>query len=292
MKLPFLKYLQALVACRWSNELILEKLAKLPIPLTQNFPEEGINQIRRKFALDDPDYFNAPFKSDYPDMDFLKKYKITELTYYLLKMDIGYSLKYITGSFDLAQDPDMFQKMTSLALANVTKEDIELLIHSKYNIHFNELEINAFLKYFFNTTGWSLGDKKKYLSYITDPDLEEFYEMAIEGDKSYLMWKLGIAPQVSIEQMLHDITSDAYYMFKEKTKTSSSESQQWAGLLLRSIERAEKLQTDKEKASDFFKDLETLIGKAKENSDIIEEMRETEEAPLVHIEDLNKGIKE
>lgn len=286
MKLPFIKYLEALVACRWDNETITEKLSELPIPLAKNFPESGIAMVRKVMAELDPEYFNHPFKSDYPNQEMLKSKGIFEVTNFLLKLDAGYNIDYIKGTFDLVNDPDMFQKMTSLAMANVTDEDIELLVRGKYNIHFNELEIKTFLHLFFNTTGWTLGDKKAYIEHIKDPELADYYEMAAEGDKAYLMWKLGIAPQISIEQMLHDLTSDAYYMFKEKSKYSPSEAQAWAGLVLRSVERAEKLNTDKERSSDFFKELNTLLDETGHSMEIKKKENTSEDLP--HISEMNK----
>lgn len=286
MKLPFVKYLEALVACRWDNETISEKLKELPIPLAKNFPEPGINMVRETLKSLDPEYFTFPFKKDYPDHEMLNSKGIYDVVHFLLKLDAGYNIDYLKGTFDLVNDPDMFTKMTALAMANVTKEDIELLIQGKYNIHFNELEIKTFLDLFFNTKGWTLGDKKEYITYIKDPDLISFYEMAIEGDKSYLMWKLGIAPQVSMEQMLHDLTSDAYYMFKEKSKYTPSEAQAWAGLVLRSMERAEKLSTDKERASDFFKEFNSLLADTGHSLEIKKVQRE--EDTIQHITELNK----
>ncbi|MCA9381728.1 hypothetical protein KC678_05660, partial [Candidatus Dojkabacteria bacterium] len=94
-------------------------------------------------------------------------------------------------------------------------------------------------------------------------------------------------PQKSFEVMLQDLGSDAYYFFKEKSRLSASEAQAWAGIFLRTVERAEKLQTDKDKASDFFKDLDDLLAKSKEEASKITQTQD-EEAPLPHITALNK----
>jgi len=288
MKLPFIKYLEALVFTRASNEEIVHKLQEMPIPLAKNFPSAAIIEVRRKLSSKDPDYLKKPFTADYPNIDLLHELKLYDLVYYLLKLDAGYSLSFVRGAFELLYDLDMFQKMSSLAFANVTEQDIELIVQGKYNIHYDELQIKTFFDLFFDVKDWTLGEKKEYLKHVKDPDLRDFYEMALDGDKSYLMWKLGIAPEKSFEAMLSDVTSDTYYFFKEKAKYSPSEAQSWASLFLRTIERAEKLQSDKDKSADFFTDLNSLIEEAKERSDeISSNIQQTEEAPLPHINTLN-----
>lgn len=291
MKLPFVKYLEALVMCRYNNEKIQEELSKMPIPLAKNFPEQGIDLVREKLQTKDPDYLQPPFKNDYPNPDILKEVGVLDLVNLLLKIDGGYPLKHVSGAFDLLYDTEMFAKMSALAFTNVTEQDIELIIHGKYNIHYDESQIKAFLTYFFNVQDWTIGDKKAYLKRIKDPELYEIYDMALDGDKNYLMWKLGIAPQKSFEVMLQDLGSDAYYFFKEKSKYSPSEAQSWAGVFLRTVERAEKLQTDKDKSSDFFKDLGDLIERANKGSVVVGQALDIEEKgkPLPHLDTLNGG---
>lgn len=288
MKLPFIKYLESLVMCRYNNEKIKEELGKLPIPLAKEFPEDAINVVRQHLMTTDVDYFTKPDVTNYPDMDNLKALEVFDMVHYILKLDPGYHLKHISGAIDLVNDQDMFNKISSLALSNISDEEIELIVHGKYNIHYDETQIKAFLFYFFNVSGWILKDKKEYIALIKDDDLLTFYEMAIEGDKSYLMWKLGIAPQKTFEVMLQDMGSDAYYFFKEKSKRFPSEAQTWAGIFLRAIERAEKLQLDKDKSGDFFKDLGDLLSRANKGEIKIKESIDT--PPLLpHIEALNKG---
>jgi hypothetical protein len=292
MKLPFVKYLEALVMCRYDNEKIQEELHQMPIPLAKDFPEGAINNVREVLQEKDPEYLKPPFKSDYPDMDLIGTMGISDLVHYLLKIDAGIPLKHISGAFELLYDADMFEKISALALANVTEQDIELIVHGKYNIHYDESQIKAFLFYFFNVNEWTISDKKDYLKRIKDEDLAEYYKLALDGDKNYLMWKLDIAPQKSFEVMLQDLGSDAYYFFKEKAKYSPSEAQVWAGVFLRTVERAEKLQSDKSKDNDFFKDIGDLIARANKGEVVVDSVSSSsKEAPLPHIDTLNEVDK-
>ena len=290
MKLPFVKYLEALVMCRYDNEKIQEELSKMPIPLAKNFPESGIAMVRQKLQEKDPEYLQVPFQNDYPNPDLLQNMEVYDLVYFLLKLDAGYPLQHVSGAFELLYDPEMFAKMSALAFANVNEQDIELIVHGKYNIHYDESQIKAFLHYFFSVQDWTITDKKDYLKRIKDQELYSIYEMALDGDKNYLMWKLGIAPQKSFEVMLQDLGSDAYYFFKEKARYSPGEAQAWAGVFLRTVERAEKLQTDKDKSSDFFKDIGDLIERANKGAVVVGQVLKTDdnEAPLPHIDTLNK----
>lgn len=291
MKLPFTKYLEALVMCRYDNEKIQKELNKMPIPLALNFPEQAIDMVRNKLQELNPEYLNPPFQDDYPNMDILKELDIFDITHFLLKIDAGYPLKHVSGAFELLYDPEMFAKMSSLAFANVSEQDIELIVHGKYNIHYDEIQIKEFFHTFFSVQDWTISEKKQYLKRIKDEDLLSFYEMALDGDKNYLMWKLGIAPQKSFETMLQDLGSDAYYFFKEKSKHAPSEAQVWAGVFLRTVERAEKLQTDKDKSSDFFKDIGDLIERANKGAVVVSQALSDGDkvAPLPHIDTLNQN---
>ena len=46
----------------------------------------------------------------------------------------GGDVEGVSGSFKLLNDRLMYRLMTSLALANVNSEDIELIINGKYDI--------------------------------------------------------------------------------------------------------------------------------------------------------------
>jgi hypothetical protein len=191
--------------------------------------------------------------------------------------------------------------MSSLALASVTEEDIELIVNAKYNIHYGPEDIKEFLHYFFNVDDWTISEKRDYVKLVTDNRLKRYYDLALEGDKDYLIWKLGISPEKSFDAMLREMGSDCYYNFKEKMKAIPEEAQKWGALALRIVDRLEKLNDSKEEKKSILEEIEfSLKGKLLKNtSDEIknglgipliseaEAPKQIEEKPL-HLDDLLK----
>ncbi len=144
---------------------------------------------------------------------------------YLYNKEVSAGTLGIEGAFSLLNDPLMYRLITSLALAGITEEDIELIVNGKYNIHYTSEDIKEFLHYFFKVDGWSLNQKKDYVSGIKDQSLSRFYKLALKGDKDYLVWKLGAAPDKSFDHMLRDMMLDSYYNFKERSKVDPDTAQ-------------------------------------------------------------------
>jgi len=138
---------------------------------------------------------------------------------YLYKISVPDGVEGIEGAFDILNDPLMYRLITSMALAKITDEDIELIVNGKYNIQYGSDDIEQFLYYFFDIASWSLARKKEYVNQISSPDLKKFYKLALKGNKDYLVWKLGAAPDKSFDQMLRDMMTDSYYNFKERAKS-------------------------------------------------------------------------
>ncbi|MAH42804.1 hypothetical protein CL614_03705 [archaeon] len=124
----------------------------------------------------------------------------------------------IEGALKILNDPLMKRLVTSLAVASITTEDIELIVNGKYNIEYSHENIKLFLKYFFDVEQYSFLEKKKLVEKVADPDTKRFFTIALKGDKDYLLWKLGAAPDKSFDAMLRDMMSDSYYNFKERSR--------------------------------------------------------------------------
>jgi hypothetical protein len=93
----------------------------------------------------------------------------------------------IEGCLNILQDPLMKRLISSLAISNITAEDIELVVNGKYNVEYSHSNIEMFLKYFFDVSDYSFADKKRLIAGVEDPDLKKFYKIAIKGDKDYLL---------------------------------------------------------------------------------------------------------
>lgn len=143
---------------------------------------------------------------------------------YMFNHQVG-DVEGVSGSFKLLNDRLMYRLMTSLALANVNSEDIELIINGKYDIEYTSEEVDNFLFYFFNVEEWTYKEKVDYVNSVSDKNLAHFYKVALQGDKAYLMWKLGVAPDKSFDNMLRDMFVDSYYNFKEYSSRNPDSAQ-------------------------------------------------------------------
>jgi hypothetical protein len=137
---------------------------------------------------------------------------------YLKKVVTSEGIDGVKGAFEIINDPMMYRLITSLALAKITDEDIELIVNGKYNFQYSSDDIEEFLHYFFNVKEWTLPRKQEYVDQVKDSGLKRFYKLALKGDKDYLVWKLGAAPEKSFDHMLRDMMTDSYYNFKERAK--------------------------------------------------------------------------
>jgi len=95
--------------------------------------------------------------------------------------------KDIEGAFKILSDPLMKRLVTSLAIANITTEDIELIVNGKYNIDYSHEHIALFLKYFFDVQKYIFSEKKTLVEKVVDPDTKRFFTIALRGDKDYLL---------------------------------------------------------------------------------------------------------
>ena len=181
----------------------------------------------------------------------------------------------IDGAFKILNDPLMKRLVTSLAMAGITTEDIELIVNGKYNIEYSHEHIVLFLKYFFDVADYSFVEKKKLVEKVVDQDTKRFFTIALRGDKDYLLWKLGAAPDKSFDAMLRDMMSDSYYNFKERSRVDPDLAQRWGGLAVKLSDRIDRIQAEKTSSEDLFEELEFKL----------EETRKEEQA-ILHIDEL------
>ncbi|MCK5613650.1 hypothetical protein KAR91_67920, partial [Candidatus Pacearchaeota archaeon] len=144
----------------------------------------------------------------------------------------------------------------SLALAKITDEDIELIVNGKFNMSYSHVDIEQFLHYFFDVKGWNIKQKTSFVTEVADKALKRAYNLALDGDKDYLVWKLGAAPDKPVDEMLRDMVSDTYYNFKERSLSNPEEAQRWGALLVKLVDRAEKLDKDTGNKQDIFASFE------------------------------------
>lgn len=256
MQVPFIKYIETLVVGKLPLSEVNSKLAEI----NRDFPSKGLSIIYKRFAAEQPEYFNG---KEEMDSLWLADWGIEKMYGHLFDMEVTTGTAGITGAFNVLNDPLMYRLITSMALAGITEEDIELIVNGKYNIHYSSEDIKEFLHYFFNVSEWNLNQKKEYVSTIKDSALLKFYKLALKGDKDYLVWKLGAAPDKSFNSMLRDMMVDSYYNFKERSKIDPDTAQKWGALAVKLTDRLERLEKETGDKQDLFEaiqfQIETLV---------------------------------
>lgn len=247
MKVPHIKYIEALICSKFQRDTIIEKLEE------QEFfiPFNGIDQVHEVLAKLNPDYII----NNQPDPDWLIELGVDKMVTYLRKLEMPNGADGIEGAFRILEDPLMYRLITSLALAKITDEDIELIVNGKFNINYSSGDIQEFLHYFFNVKSWTLTDKLEYIELVQNPDLKRFYKMALKEDKDHLVWKLGAAPNKTFDTILKEIMTDSFYNFKEMSKTNPEMAQKWGTLALRTVEKLEKLEQTTNEKRDLFNEI-------------------------------------
>tara|TARA_Y100001938_G_scaffold44937_1_gene62444 strand:- start:599 stop:1033 length:435 start_codon:yes stop_codon:yes gene_type:complete len=119
--------------------------------------------------------------------DWLEELGIDHMYGYKFDTHVNSSLEGVKGGMVLLNDRLMYRLLSSLALGNVGAEDIELILNGKYDVEYSSTDVDMFLRYFFNVDDWTYQEKKDYIGLVSDHDLRAFYELALQGDKSYLM---------------------------------------------------------------------------------------------------------
>ena len=267
---PHTRYVTTLVAGKKSPEAILDDLKKYDL----GFPLPGVQEIYEDLKEQQPDYFKKASASI--ELEWLEDWGISEMYGYLFDVYTNNTdVQAIEGAFKILNDPLMKRLVTSLAMAGITSEDIELIVNGKYNIEYAHEHIVLFLKYFFDVAGFSFVEKKKLVEKVVDPDTKRFFTIALKGDKDYLLWKLGAAPDKSFDSMLRDMMSDSYYNFKERSRVDPDLAQRWGGLAVKLSDRIDKVQQEKTSSEDLFTELEFKL----------EETRQEEQA-ILHIDEL------
>ncbi len=284
MQVPFIKYIETLVIGKMSLEDIEKNLSDIK----REFPAKGLSIIYQRFLKEQPDYFEG--KTDL-DPVWLSTWNVEKMYGHVFNTQVAPGTEGIVGAFQVLNDPLMYRLITSLALAGITEEDIELIVNGKYNIHYSSDDIKEFLHYFFNVANWSLDQKKEYVATIKDTSLLKFYKLALKGDKDYLVWKLGAAPDKSFNSMLRDMMLDSYYNFKERSKIDPDTAQKWGALAVKLTDRLERLEKETGDKQDLFEaiqfQIETLVVNGGDNHNKKRVDNDTLNGHIKHITEVN-----
>lgn len=256
IRIPEKYYIKALMAGRMSAEQVLDDLAKLKIPAP---PMELFKQLYDELKSSNEDFFNSP-KTIVPSEDWLEDEGIAEM--YALKFSravsnrIAKKILGCQGALNMILDPNLKKYNYTLALAGMEQADVELIINARYSIAHDSPDFNAFFHYFCNFEDWTYADKELYME--SSPDgLKSIYRIALKNDRSYLIWKLqlGTDPNLKYEEMLKDMLTDSYFLFKENVRIKPDDANKFAVLATKLADRLDGLAQDKDKGDDLLSKL-------------------------------------
>jgi len=257
--IPHLKFLHTLIAHKTPYGEASKELDSCLLPPISGQDYKALYDAVYKT---DSNYFDDP--KGKPDEQWLKDLDILELYSYKYEYPVGapkdseFIINIMPGAVEILNDPLMRRAIQALAIAGtVPEEDIELIINGKYDITYMTDNFVMFMKYFFDIKGWTLSKKTDYVKNLhpSQQVFKSMYVIALKHDKDFLLWKLGLAPDKSFDQMLRDIGNDCYYNFKEKMGHDPEMALKYGALLNKVIERIDKVDKDQEDKTTFFQQI-------------------------------------
>jgi len=276
VRIPEYKYMQTLLVGRISSALFVDDLQTRKILIPR---DKDILEIRDELVSSNPEFFtNGELEAD---PDWLKAWDLSPMYYYRFQRPTDLSLKGCDGAFRMLTDPRMAKYMNILSFAGVTQEDMEIILNSKYNISFESEDFTMFLRYFSNYEGWTFSDKELYSDALSDPDIRKLYKLAIKGDRSQLIWEMGLGsdPTLSMDDLLRDMFTDSYFYFKKNVKLRPDDAQKFAGLAVKISDRLESMSDRKQGSQDLISELKVKL----QNKNTLEDPKQT----IINIGDIH-----
>ncbi len=259
MKWPHKKFIQAILCERYGPDQVYEELDKVNLP----FPAQDLQDIYMEIKPQQAAYFNHRRKE--LDRDFLDKEGLHQMWAYYFEKPTDLDMNPIKGAFALLENLQLRVLLYAMALVGVAAEDMELIINGKFDINASSDDVDAFLYYFFNLKDFNYSEKAMLQdSFAKDVNTKRAFKLALKGDRNYMLWKLGAAPDKSFDQMLRDMLADSYYLFKEKARTEPDTATKFGALAVKLADRLERVIQNDQKANDLFSEIKFELGKDNE----------------------------
>jgi hypothetical protein len=249
MKLPYIKFIETLIIGRLSPAAIQRQLSEVNI----KFPDVGISEVHKQLAKLYPEHFSKEKPPVTPEI--LLELDIEKMYGHVFNMSLTSGTVGIHGAMEIMNDPLMYRLITSMAIAKITDQDIELIVNGKYTSDYTFEDIKEFLHYFFNLQGWRVNEIEQYRVSVKVETLRFYYKIALTGDKDYLLWKLGASPDKGFPEMIREVMVDSYYNFKDKSKHNSEDAQRWGALMIKLSDRLDKLEKETGKKTSLFDEI-------------------------------------
>jgi hypothetical protein len=242
---------------RMSSERVLQELTELKIP---HPPLTMYKQLWEELKASNESFFRSPPQT-LPDEDWLEDEGIADM--YALRFErsasnrISKKIQGCQGALNMLQDPNLKKYNYVLSFMGMEQVDVELIINARYSIAHDTPDFAAFFHYFCNFDEWTYTDKELYMD--SSPEgIKSVLKLALKNDRSFLIWKLGLGtdPNLKYDDMLKDMLTDSYFLFKENIKLmKADEANKFAVLATKLADRLDGLNDEKDKDNDLLSKL-------------------------------------
>lgn len=283
IRVPEKLYIRTLIMGRNNSSLIVDELNSHAIPLPQ---ENAMKRIYEEVITSNPAYFQdaAQLATD----EWIEQMDVHPMFYYRFKKaaDAPMSIQGCKGAFKILEDPKIVRIIHALRLNGVPSEDVELVINAKYNIAFDSPDFDVFIKFFANYDDWTYQDKELYIQTTADPDLKKLLKTALTSDRSQLVWELGLGtdPNASFDNMLREMTTDSFYLYKKNIKHNPDDATKFSQLFIKLMDRMEQNKEKEATSLDLFSELKLKL--------VTEDTKDKKKSNIVAKEDMDIEIPE
>ena len=251
-KYPHLKFIQALICGGTAPDDILVELNKYNLP----FPADNYNAIQKDLKKMDPEFFKKTSKKNFIDRDVADILDIVPMLAYKFNYPAGMDISYFDKTFEMLENNNIRIFLYVMFMADLKIDEIELSVNEKFDINASTKAIQSYRHYFFNLNKFTYKEKQELeKEFRYDINSRRLFKVALRGDKDYTLWKLGAAPQKSLNAMLDEMMTDSFYMFKEKVKQDPDTATKLGGLALKLADKIDRINDDKDKSDNLFEAL-------------------------------------
>lgn len=246
-KQPHYKFMAAMIFGRKTPN-IAQDLEKWELPINP----QAVNELYTILRKLNPKYFDG--SEEVPNIPLIKKLSIEKLLAHYFDFDyLTDDLDGVSDSFELLDNLETRKIITSLIMAKVPIDEIESIVNGKFEKGFNPQGFRLFEDYFFNLEGFSRKERSELdKTFAQDSDTKRNYKIALKSDKNLLLWKLGLNPNKSMEEMLKEMFADSFYIFKEKQSYDLEGATKLGALAIRIAERLDRMKVFDDNAANLF----------------------------------------
>jgi hypothetical protein len=252
MEWPHKRFIQALLCGKMDMAGVSTEMIKWALPHNDTYARILLKDLYGK----DPAYFEG--KKQEITQDLLKSLKIESMYGYYFKKGVDVNLDSLQEAFNFMENREIRTLLFCTILAGMDFDEVELILNEKFDgLNATSDAIDTFVNYFFDLSGLSFKEKESLeKSFSTDLKTRRAFRLALQNDRSYMLWKLGAVPTKSFDDMMREMLTDTFYMFKEVSKDKKiDEATKIGALAVKLADRIDRLEENNKNADNIFSDL-------------------------------------